>query len=148
VASRFKGEGMATRLGDLDLEDEHVTVGLDDSLMEAAHRLIDVPGGVLIVLDDGGTPHGIVRPDHVLSQVVRSIDLRGARCRDVMESDLLRLSIHTPLREVVEAVATRSPSAVVAIDEDGEYAGWFSPSDLARARERLGVLKDLDRAGR
>jgi signal-transduction protein with cAMP-binding, CBS, and nucleotidyltransferase domain len=139
---------MSMRLGDLDLEDEHVTVGLEDSLMEAAHRLIDVPGGVLIVLDDEGSPHGIVRPDHVLMHVVRNSDLTSTRCRDVMESDLLRMSLMTPLGEVIAAVEARSPAAVVAVDENGEYAGWFSPSDLARARERLGLLRELDRARR
>jgi hypothetical protein len=46
---------MATELGavklvtktvaDLELDDEHITAGLDDSLQEGANRLLSVPGG-------------------------------------------------------------------------------------------------------
>ena len=39
-------------VADLDLNDEHITAGLDDSLQEAAKRLLTVPGGILVILDD------------------------------------------------------------------------------------------------
>lgn len=146
VASRFKGETMAKVLGDLNLEDEHVTIGVTDRVREAAHRLMDVPGGVLVVLDDQERPCGIVRPDHVLGYVLKGGDLDHACCRDIMESDLLRLPLTTPLSEVIEAVDARRPAAVVALDDHGEHAGWFSPADLSKARERLAVLREIERS--
>ena len=39
-------------ISELNLNDEHITVGVDDTLKEGAKRLLSVPGGVLIVLDD------------------------------------------------------------------------------------------------
>ena len=39
-------------ISDLILTDEHTTVGVDDSIVEGTKRLIDMPGGVLIVLDE------------------------------------------------------------------------------------------------
>ena len=39
-------------VADLDLNDEHITAGVSDTLQEAARRLLTVPGGILVVLDD------------------------------------------------------------------------------------------------
>ena len=39
-------------VADLDLNDEHMTIGLSDTLKEAAKRLLSIPGGVLVVLAD------------------------------------------------------------------------------------------------
>ena len=36
-------------VADLDLNDEHITAGLEDSLQEAAKRLLTVPGGILVI---------------------------------------------------------------------------------------------------
>ena len=146
MASPFRGEVVVGVLGDLDLDDEHVTIGLEDSLEEAAHRLIDVPGGVLVVLDDGSQPRGLIRPDHLLREVLRGTDLKTAVCRDVMLSDVLRVPVSTALDEVVELIDRRQPGAVVGVADDGAFVGWFSPADLAAARTKVKVLRSLDRA--
>ena len=146
MASPFRGEIVVGVLGDLDLDDEHVTIGLEDSLEEAAHRLIDVPGGVLVVLDDGSQPRGLIRPDHLLREVLRGTDLKTAVCRDVMLSDVLRVPVSTALDEVVALIDRRQPGAVVGGADDGSFLGWFSPADLAAARTKVKVLRSLDRA--
>ena len=146
MASPFRGEIVVGVLGDLDLDDEHVTIGLEDSLEEAAHRLIDVPGGVLVVLDDESQPRGLIRPDHLLREVLRGTDLKTAVCRDVMLSDVLRVPVSTALDEVVELIDRRQPGAVVGVADDGSFLGWFSPADLAAARTKVKVLRSLDRA--
>ena len=146
MALPFRGENVVGVLGDLDLEDEHVTIGLEDSLEEAAHRLIDVPGGVLVVLDDDGQPRGLIRPDHVLREVLRGTELQSAVCRDVMLSDVLRVPVSTPMDEVVSIIDRRQPDAVVGVADDGTFLGWFSPADLASARAKVKVLRSLDRA--
>ena len=40
---------MSKTVGDLNLEDEHTTVGIDDTLQEAALRLLTTSGGILVV---------------------------------------------------------------------------------------------------
>ena len=37
-------------VADLDLNDEHITAGVNDTLQEAARRLLTVPGGILLCL--------------------------------------------------------------------------------------------------
>ena len=126
----YRGEPMVGLLGDLDLEDEHVTIGLEDSLEEAAHRLIDVPGGVLVV-STMRRSRGLIRPDHLLREVLKGTDLRASVCRDVMLSDVLRLPVSTPLEEVVAVIDRRQPDAVVGVDDEGCFSvGFLRPTWL------------------
>ena len=39
-------------LGDINLSDEYLSIGLEDSLTEAIHRFLSFESGVLIVLND------------------------------------------------------------------------------------------------
>ena len=47
-------------VADLDLNDEHITAGVSDTLQEAARRLLSVPGGILVVLDDDSKVKGVL----------------------------------------------------------------------------------------
>ena len=42
---------MGKTVSSLKLDDEHMTVGLDDTLQEGAKRLLTVAGGILVVLE-------------------------------------------------------------------------------------------------
>ena len=99
-----------------------------------------------MVLDDEAQPRGLIRPDHLLREVLKGTDLRASVCRDVMLSDVLRLPVSTPLDEVVAVIDRRQPDAVVGVDDEGVFLGWFSPADLASARAKVKVLRSLDRA--
>ena len=44
--------GMGKTVGDLTLDDEHMSVGVDDTLQEAAKRLLTISGGIVVVLGD------------------------------------------------------------------------------------------------
>ena len=40
---------MAKTVADLNLDDEHITVGVDDTLQEGAKRMMSIQGGIVIV---------------------------------------------------------------------------------------------------
>ena len=56
-------------ISDLILTDEHTTVGVDDSIVEGTKRLIDMPGGVLIVLDESENVKGVMGTHQILKAV-------------------------------------------------------------------------------
>ena len=146
---------MATELGavklvtktvaDLELDDEHITAGLDDSLQEGANRLLSVPGGVLIVLSDDNKVKGVIGAKQMLTAIANGSDISSTKCNQIMEMDFLQVELTTPLSEVLGEIKKRSPQAVVAVD-DGEFAGYFSPSDYAQARNVVKSLKQVFKA--
>jgi predicted transcriptional regulator len=132
-------------VADLELDDEHITAGLDDTLQEGANRLLSVPGGVLIILNDDNQVKGVIGTKQMLTAISKGLDVSSTKCNEIMEMDFLQVELDTPLSEVLSEIKKRSPQAVVAVDDD-EFAGYFSPSDYSQAREIVKSLKQVFKA--
>ena len=132
-------------VADLDLDDEHITAGLDDTLQEGANRLLSVPGGVLIILNDDNQVRGVIGTKQMLTAISKGLDVSSTKCNEIMEMDFLQVELDTALSEVLSEIKKRSPQAVVAVDE-GEFAGYFSPSDYSQARAIVKSLKQVFKA--
>ena len=62
-------------ISELNLNDEHITVGVEDSLREGAKRLLSVPGGILIVLDDDSKVKGVMGYKQFLQAIDKEMDM-------------------------------------------------------------------------
>ena len=61
---------MSETVADLELDDEHVTIGLDDTLVEGCKRLVSIPSGILVVLDDEEQVKGVIVNDRCSKRLV------------------------------------------------------------------------------
>jgi predicted transcriptional regulator len=64
------------RIRDLVLTDEHDTVELEDSLVDAAKKLLSLPRGILVALD-GGKVKGVLTSIQILSAVAEGSDMEA-----------------------------------------------------------------------
>ncbi len=60
---------------------------------------------------------------------------RALEARDIMTSDVLTASPHTPLREVAKLMLSRHISALPVVDDSGRLVGIVSEGDLYRRAE-------------
>ncbi|RPG75326.1 MAG: CBS domain-containing protein [Euryarchaeota archaeon TMED248] len=130
-------------ISELNLNDEHITVGVDDTLKEGAKRLLSVPGGVLIVLDDESRVKGVMGYKQFLHAIDQGMDTNSVKCRELMEMDFMEVKNSDNLKDVLKSIKKRSPQAVVSVDENGEFSGYFSPSDYKESRAIVKSLKSL-----
>lgn len=130
-------------VADLDLNDEHITAGVDDTLQEAARRLLTVPGGILVILDDNSKVKGVLGYKQLLIAIDKEIDTKTATCGKHMEMDFMEITLDSPLPEVIKEIRKRTPQAVVAVDNNGDFSGYFSPSDYQESRAVVKSLKKL-----
>ena len=128
---------MSETVADLELDDEHVTIGLDDTLVEGCTRLVSIPSGILIVLDDDDQVKGVIGQRQMLKAIGNGVDVNEATCKEVMEMDVLRVSMSDAIPDVIKSVNERMPQAVVAVDENGAFEGYFSPDDYRQAQSIL-----------
>lgn len=135
---------MGKTVGDLTLDDEHMTVGTHDTLQEAAKRLLTVPGGILVVLDDDQKVKGVIGQRQLIKALSDGVDANKAVCHQHMEMDFMLVERSDQLKKVLADIQTRSPQAVVAVDEHGELVGYFSPGDYQEAVQLVQNLKDLN----
>ena len=130
-------------ISELNLNDEHITVGVDDTLKEGAKRLLSVPGGVLIVLDDDSRVKGVMGYKQFLQAIDRDMDTNSVKCGELMEMDFMEVKNSDNLKDVLKYIKKRSPQAVVSVDEHGEFSGYFSPSDYKESKAIVKSLKSL-----
>ena len=128
---------MSETVADLELDDEHVTIGLDDTLVEGCKRLVSIPSGILIDLDDDDQVKGVIGQRQMLKAIGNGVNVNEATCKEVMEMDVLKVSMSDSIPDVLKSVNERMPQAVVAVDENGAFEGYFSPDDYRQAQTIL-----------
>lgn len=135
---------MSKTVADLKLDDEHMTIGIDDSMAEASRRLLTISGGILVVLDDDSKTKGVIGQRQFLKAFADNVDANETKCSEWMEMDFLEVQLNQTLKSVLADIRKRAPQAVVAIHEDGEFAGYFSPTDYQEATNLVSSLNDLN----
>ena len=128
---------MSETVADLELDDEHVTIGLDDTLVEGCKRLVSIPSGILIVLDNDDQVKGVIGQRQMLKAIGNGVDVNETTCKEVMEMDVLKVSMSDAIPDVIKSVNERMPQAVVAVDANGAFEGYFSPEDYRQAQTIL-----------
>ena len=134
---------MGKTVADLTLDDEHMTVGVDDTLQEAAKRMLTISGGITVVLDDDQRVKGVIGQRQLVKALSEGVDAVAARCHEHMEMDFMQVELSSSLKSVLSDIRQRSPQAVVAVDKQGEFVGYFSPSDYQEAVQLIDNLKGL-----
>ena len=134
---------MSETVADLVLDDEHVTIGLEDTLVEGYKRLVSIPSGILVVLDDDDQVKGVIGQRQMLKAIGNGIDVMETTCKEVMEMDVLKVPLTDAIADVIKSVNERMPQAVVAVNEDGGFEGYFSPEDYRQAQSILSANPSL-----
>lgn len=135
---------MGKTVADLTLDDEHMTVGVADTLQEAAKRLLTISGGIVVVLDDDQRVKGVLGQRQLIKAMSEGVDGEAAQCHEYMEMDFMQVELKDSLKSVLADIQTRSPQAVVAVDENQEFVGYFSPGDYQEAVQLIDNLKGLN----
>ena len=105
--------------------------------------MLSVPGGILIVLSDDAKVRGVIGYKQLLMAIDKEIDTKSAKCGEYMEMDFLEIRLTDDISDVLEKIRQRSPQAVVAVDNNGDFSGYFSPSDYQQSRKIVRSLKNL-----
>jgi len=134
---------MAKTVADLTLDDEHMTVGVSDTLQEAAKRLLTISGGIVVVLDDDQRVKGVLGQRQLIKALSEGVEAASAQCHEHMEMDFMQVELKDSIKGVLADIKTRSPQAVVAVDENQEFVGYFSPGDYQEAVQLVANLKGL-----
>jgi predicted transcriptional regulator len=97
----------------------------------------------LVILDDESRVKGVIGNKQILTAVVKGVEPISAKCSDYMEIDFMEIKHNQNLSEVLKQIKQRTPQAVVSVDENGEFSGYFSPSDYLESKSLVKSLKSL-----
>ena len=100
-------------------------------------------GGILVVLDGDSKTKGVIGHRQFLKALSQNVDATSSKCSEWMEMDFLKVQQTDTLKHVLSEIKKRSPQAVVAVDENNEFCGYFSPSDYTEATSLVGSMAQL-----
>ena len=97
-----------------------------------------------MVLDDDQRVKGVLGQRQIIKAMSEGVDGGAAQCHEYMEMDFMQVELKDSLKSVLADIQTRSPQAVVAVDENREFVGYFSPGDYQEAVQLVDNLKGLN----
>ena len=95
-------------------------------------------------MDDDQHVKGVIGQRQLLKAMASGVDASSVQCHEHMEMDFMKVKKEDSLKRVLADIQTRSPQAVVAVDENDEFIGYFSPGDYQEAVQLVSNLKGLD----
>ena len=105
--------------------------------------MVSIPSGILVVLDDDDQVKGVIGQRQMLKAIGNGLDVTETTCKEVMEMDVLKVPLTDAIADVIKSVNERMPQAVVAVNEDGGFEGYFSPEDYRQAQSILSANPSL-----
>tara|TARA_B110000116_G_scaffold179992_1_gene155801 strand:- start:705 stop:1133 length:429 start_codon:yes stop_codon:yes gene_type:complete len=125
------------KVSDLILTDEHEVVEMDASIADAASKLLALERGILIVLGEDKKVRGIVTPNQVLSAISDGGDSNDMTVGEHMDADVMEVGQNDTVDDIIVQMNERKPHAVVAVDGNGQFTGYFSPNDYREALDHI-----------
>jgi predicted transcriptional regulator len=96
-----------------------------------------IPRGVVLAIDDAGSVKGVLTAREFLKAIVDGKNPTDTAVTEMMNTDVMEIPYDSLLDDVVPEVTKRDPYAVVVVDADGVFKGYFSPKDYQEALARI-----------
>ena len=129
------------KVSDLIITDEFKTISLESNGKEAAEELMGIPRGVVLVINENEEPKGVITAREFLKMIVDGQNPVEINVGELMNEDIMPIELKSKLDDVVPQVTKRDPYAVVVVDDDGKFKGYFSPKDYQEALARINYIK-------
>lgn len=118
-------------------------------LPDVAKMMLDNDCGEIPVVDDGGSPLGVVTDRDITTRVVaQGRDAANCTAADAMSSPAQTVRLDSSIEEAVNTMETAQIRRVPVIDESGKVCGMVSQADVALANKdgRTGeVVREVSR---
>ncbi len=133
-------EGKKMRVSDLIVTDEFKTIENTADGTHTAKQLMGIPRGVVLVMNEDERVLGVITAREFLKRIVDGDNPVELSAEELMNEDIMEICITDLLDDVVPRVTEHDPYAVVVVDEEGTFQGYFSPKDYQEALARINYV--------
>ena len=118
-------------------------------LPDVAKMMLDNDCGEIPVVDDGGSPLGVVTDRDIATRIVaQSRDTNNCTAADAMSSPAQTVRLDSSIEEAINTMESAQIRRLPVIDESGKVCGMVSQADVALANKdgRTGeVVREVSR---
>ena len=123
-------------VADMSIADEHIVVATKTRISAVCDVLSNNPSYAILV-KKGDDILGVVTARDIFSSMAEGINATKVKVNKIMRTDILTISAETPLSIALEVLSSNKPDAIVIVDSDNEYLGYFSAQDYREATRKL-----------
>ena len=116
----------------VDLRDEFRFLSTRDSLEKASLALRRPSVQFVLAQNRKKGIEGVLSVQHLLAEFATGSNPAKEQIRKHMRTNLLRLSLNTPVQVAIEAIEERRPDGVLVLNTDRTFAGFLSPDDYRK----------------
>ena len=140
----FSSDARNMKVKDFVISDEFEIIEANEDVKGAINKLLSMTCGVLLV-QEGKDIEGVVTERKILKRIAETKDPFKLKVKDIMDTKILKIDYNDKLPVAVEQIAKEKPAAVIVVGKDGDFRGYFSPTDYLQA-ERM--LKEAKKRGK
>ena len=134
---------LATRLAmeepvvsDMSITDEHIVVATKTRVSEICAELSKNPDHAILV-KKGSDILGVVTARDIFMNMAEGLNATKVKVDKIMRTNVLSVIGNTPLSKALEIMSDTPTDAVIVVDENNEFLGYFSVNDYRDATRRL-----------
>lgn len=137
MAQTFFDDPRKLKIKDFVISDEFETIGSDKDIKDAIELLLSMNCGVLLVKEGEKEVKGVLTERKILKGMAEAKDPLNLKVKDIMDTHILTISFTEKLPKALELIEREKPAAVIVVDKDGGFKGYFSPMDFIQAEKML-----------
>ena len=123
-------------IADMSITDEHIVVASKTRISSVCEELSKNPDYAVLV-KKGNEIIGVVTARDIFATMADGLNATKVKVDKIMRTEILTLRGNTPLSKGLNMLSNLSSDAVVVIDNEGDFMGYFSVKDYREATRKL-----------
>ena len=123
-------------IADMSITDEHIVVASKTRVSSVCEELSKNPDYAVLV-KKGNEIIGVVTARDIFARMAEGLNATKVKVDKIMRTEILTLRGNTPLSKGLNMLSNLSSDAVVVIDTEGDFMGYFSVKDYREATRKL-----------
>ena len=123
-------------VSDMSITDEHIVVATKTRVSEICAELSKNPDHAILV-KKGSDILGVVTARDIFMNMAEGLNATKVKVDKIMRTNILSVIGNTPLSQALEIMSDTPTDAVIVVDENNEFLGYFSVNDYRDATRRL-----------
>ena len=123
-------------IADMSITDEHIVVASKTRISSICEELSKNPDYAVLV-KKGNEIIGVVTARDIFATMADGLNATKVKVDKIMRTEILTLRGNTPLSKGLNMLSNLSSDAVVVIDNEGNFMGYFSVKDYREATRKL-----------
>tara|TARA_Y100000766_G_scaffold229797_1_gene203439 strand:- start:2322 stop:2879 length:558 start_codon:yes stop_codon:yes gene_type:complete len=123
-------------VSDMSIADEHIVVDAKSKVGDVCGKLSINPRNAVLVMKKGEIT-GVITAKDIFAHLFQGKHVAKLKVEKIMKSNILTFNEDEKLSVALDVMSKERPDAMVIVDSDNSFIGYFSAEDYRDATRRL-----------